>query len=212
MIYGSNYEMEYGKSIPKNCVGAIKKTLKDYMETYKTLDQRNKYIFDLVDEFFKIFDKKNAKIKDTLNAEEDLATTLKQGFENGLNTSNITDQLLDAAVSQLRIEEGVEINESKLNEEKFNGIDINPGAFNLKKKDFGKTIKSISELVTDKMYIIWEPGMNEWVGDYTLIKIGSKSLEFKLEDGSPRGGGEPVEFDVDEINDYIKDGQVIERK
>ena len=94
---------------------------------------------------------------------------------------------------------------AKVNEAKYEGIDLNDS---LRLSDFGDVVDSINDLEVGAAYILWEPGMNEWIGDFayrgntggmylfqSMMQFDEMSMEFKEK----------------ELKNLIEEGKVIEQ-
>jgi len=94
---------------------------------------------------------------------------------------------------------------SSLNEDKFKGKEILPDW--LDKKSFGKVVKSIRDLKDGERYIIHEPGMDEWHGDY-VYSFDKTAKEYLFDDHSDQTYVDPynqMTFTKEEIEEFIDD-------
>ncbi len=94
------------------------------------------------------------------------------------------------------------INES----EKVNGIELNKS---LSKKDFGSIVADIDKLSIGDIYIIWEPGMNEWQG---YLKLKYRKGDHYMFVSTLQGEDIELDYPKDEIEDLIKNRKIINQK
>lgn len=101
-----------------------------------------------------------------------------------------------------------EVNENK----KHNGREVYPNWID-PSRDFGSPVKSIRELKVGAEYILWEPGMDTWQAEY--VYQGKKSNGYTFTPSSPHGyggpEGEPFEFSPEELEGYMKNGDIIKQ-
>jgi len=134
------------------------------------------------------------RVKSTgaINEGRAFVAALKEAREKGLKTFEFNGKTFKTQAA-------------KVNEAKYEGIDINDS---LRLSDFGDVVDSINDLEPGAAYIIWEPGMNEWIGDFAYRgHTGGKHLfqsMLQFEDMS-------MEFKEKDLKDLIEEGKVIEQ-
>jgi hypothetical protein len=91
-----------GKKIFKSSLyPALVKVVKEFTEAYPTQKERSRYVWDLVDELYKVAEKKDKNIAHTW-PEETIGTYLDDAFKHGLNEKNPTDETIKDMISQMR--------------------------------------------------------------------------------------------------------------
>lgn len=103
-----------------------------------------------------------------------------------------------------------ELFESIINEgvKKHKGREVYPEWID-PNRDFGKPVKSRRELKAGAEYIIWEQGMDTWQAEY--IYQGNTDGKHIFNSSTQFGDGEPMEFTDEEIDEYIKSGDIIKQ-
>jgi hypothetical protein len=91
---------------------------------------------------------------------------------------------------------------------KFRGKEVLPDW--LGQRDFGNPVKSVKELKVGSEYIIYEPGMDNWQGEYVFQ--GHTGGKYIFNTNTQFGDGDPMEFTQDEIEEYINDTQIYNQK
>ena len=117
---------------------------------------------------------------------------LKEAREKGLKTFEFNGKTFNVTAA-------------KVNEAKYEGIDLNNS---LALSDFGDVVDSINDLEPGAAYILWEPGMNEWIGNFAYrgntggMYLFQSMMQF--DDMS-------MEFSKADLKDLIEDGKIIEQ-
>jgi len=134
------------------------------------------------------------RVKNTgaINEGRAFVAALKEAREKGLKTFEFNGKTF-------------KVTAAKVNEAKYEGIDLNDS---LRLSDFGDVVDSINDLEVGAAYILWEPGMNEWIGDFayrgntggmylfqSMMQFDEMSMEFKEK----------------ELKNLIEEGKVIEQ-
>jgi hypothetical protein len=134
------------------------------------------------------------RVKNTgaINEGRAFVAALKEAREKGLKTFEFNGKTF-------------KVTAAKVNEAKYEGIDLNDS---LRLSDFGDVVDSINDLEPGAEYILWEPGMNEWIGYFAYRgHTGGKHLfqsMLQFEDMS-------MEFKEKELKELIEEGKVIEQ-
>jgi hypothetical protein len=98
------------------------------------------------------------------------------------------------------------VSAANVSEAKYEGIDLNDS---LALSDFGDVVDSINDLEPGAAYILWEPGMNEWIGDFAYRgHTGGMHLFQSMLYGN---GDMTMEFNKADLKELIEEGKVIEQ-
>jgi hypothetical protein len=134
------------------------------------------------------------RVKNTgaVNEGRAFVAALKEAREKGLKTFEFNGKTF-------------KVTAAKVNEAKYEGIDLNDS---LRLSDFGDVVDSINDLEPGAAYILWEPGMNEWIGDFAYRgNTGGMYLFQSMMQFNEMS----MEFSKADLKDLIEDGKVIEQ-
>lgn len=87
----------------------------------------------------------------------------------------------------------------------YKGVEFGP---DVKAADFGEPVTSIANLKVGQDYIIWEPGMNNWLGHWTFQGERAPNEWTFTSSHQFEEDNENI-FTADELHEYIKDEAII---